>query len=219
MRFSLGAISQAQGVVAWALQAPASCSSAAVLHMDETSWRQAGSPTRHWVWATMQPQVVVYQVLPSRARYVAQALAGERPAGVLVTDRYAVYDCVAPERRQVCWAHLLRDFERIAGRAGAAGSAGPAEFEKLQTRVHQALEPGEPNQNAYVERFNRTFRTEVLDAWLFNSIEQVQAIADDWLTQYNEYRPHDALGGKPPRQFMPRLITTTAADSGNQLSA
>ena len=81
------------------------------------------------------------------------------------------------------------------------------------------IEPGEPNQNAYVERFNRTFRTEVLDAWLFNSTGQVQAIADDWLTQYNEYRPHDALGGVPPKQFMPRLITTTAADSGNQLSA
>ena len=81
------------------------------------------------------------------------------------------------------------------------------------------IEPGEPNQNAYVERFNRTFRTEVLDAWLFNSTGQVQAIADDWLTQYNEYRPHEALGGVPPKQFMPRLITTTAADSGNQLSA
>ncbi|WP_374428139.1 integrase core domain-containing protein [Ideonella dechloratans] len=77
----------------------------------------------------------------------------------------------------------------------------------------------EPNQNAYIERFNRTFRTEVLDAYLFNSIEQVQAIADDWLTQYNEYRPHDALGGVPPKQFMPRLIHTTAADSRNQLSA
>lgn len=166
VRFSLGAISQAQGLVAQALQAPvqqaaASCHGAAVLHMDETSWRQAGSGTRHWVWATVQPQVVVYQVLPSRARYVAQALAGERPAGVLVTDRYAVYDWVAPERRQVCWAHLLRDFERIAGRAGAAGcvgrrllglgrvlfrwrarDAGPADFARLQARVHQALERG-----------------------------------------------------------------------------
>jgi putative transposase len=79
--------------------------------------------------------------------------------------------------------------------------------------------PGEPSQNADIERFNRTFRTEVLDAWLFNSIEQVQAIADDWLTPYNEYRPHDSLGGVPPRQFMPRPIKSTAADSGNQLSA
>jgi len=81
------------------------------------------------------------------------------------------------------------------------------------------IEPGEPNQNAFIERFNRTFRTEVLDAHLFSSIAQVQTIADGWLTKYNEYRPHDSLGGVPPRQFMPRLINTPAADSGNQLSA
>lgn len=43
--------------------------------------------------------------------------------------------------------------------------------------------------------------------------------ANGWLTQYNEYRPHDALGGVPPKQFMPRLITTTAADSRDQLSS
>jgi len=81
------------------------------------------------------------------------------------------------------------------------------------------IEHGEPNQSAYIERFNWTFRTEVLDAYLFNSIEQVQAIADGWLTEYNEYRPRDALGGVPPKQFMPRLIKTNAPDSRNQLSA
>lgn len=81
------------------------------------------------------------------------------------------------------------------------------------------IQPGEPNQNAYIERFNKTFRTEVLDAYLFTSIEQVKAIKDEWLTQYNEYRPHDALGGLPPRQFLPRLNTKPAADSSNQLSA
>ncbi len=125
---------------------------------------------------------------------------------------------------------LIRTMDRLVDWYGAPKSIrmdnGPEmtsrEFVAWAQRRGIALnyiEPGEPNQNAYVERFNRTFRTEVLDAWLFNSIEQVQAIADDWLTQYNEYRPHDALGGVPPKQFMPRLITTTAADSGNQLSA
>jgi len=63
------------------------------------------------------------------------------------------------------------------------------------------IEPGAPKQNAYIERFNRTFRTEGPDAYLFSSIEQVQAIADVWLTPYNEYRPHDALGGIPPKQI------------------
>ena len=98
---------------------------------------------------------------------------------------------------------------------------GEADWRTLDAAFAENRDPltGHPPSHEYEQLFSRTFRTEVLDAWLFNSIEQVQAIADDWLTQYNEYRPHDALGGKPPRQFMPRLITTTAADSGNQLSA
>ena len=78
------------------------------------------------------------------------------------------------------------------------------------------IEPGEPNQNAYIERFNRTYRTEVLDAYLFRSVEQVQQITEEWLLDYNEQRPHDALGGLPPRRFLPRL--TTAADSRNGMS-
>lgn len=78
------------------------------------------------------------------------------------------------------------------------------------------IQPGEPNQNAYIERFNRTYRHEVLDAHVFRTIEQVQHITEDWLLIYNEQRPHDALGGLPPKQFLPRL--TTAAVSKNQLS-
>ncbi|MDR2016612.1 MAG: integrase core domain-containing protein, partial [Burkholderiales bacterium] len=78
------------------------------------------------------------------------------------------------------------------------------------------IEPGQPNQNAYIERFNRTYRTEVLDAYLFKSIEQVQRITEEWLREYNEHRPHQALGGLPPRQFIPRM--TTATDSSYKLS-
>ena len=66
------------------------------------------------------------------------------------------------------------------------------------------IEPGKPNQNAFVERFNRTFRVEVLDAHLFNRLGDVQRIADEWLTDYNEYRPHESLGNVPPAKFMPR---------------
>lgn len=79
------------------------------------------------------------------------------------------------------------------------------------------IEPGKPNQNAFMERFNRTYRTEVLDAYLFTSLQQVKDITREWLHQYNHERPHDALGGVPPCTFIQRL--TTAANSSNQLSA
>lgn len=78
------------------------------------------------------------------------------------------------------------------------------------------IQPGKPNQNAYIERFNRTYRHEVLDAHIFRNIDQVQHITEEWLRVYNEQRPHDALGGLPPTQFLPRLTTATA--STNQLS-
>ena len=69
------------------------------------------------------------------------------------------------------------------------------------------IQPGKPDQNAFIGRFNRTYRTEVLDANLFANLGQVQAITERWLVDYNEYCPHTSLGGLPPVQFMPRLTT------------
>jgi len=66
------------------------------------------------------------------------------------------------------------------------------------------IQPGKPNQNAFIERFNRTFREEVLDAWLFEDLHQVRRIAWRWMQSYNEERPHDALGRIPPSVFRER---------------
>ncbi|MFC5413190.1 integrase core domain-containing protein [Larkinella bovis] len=55
------------------------------------------------------------------------------------------------------------------------------------------IELGKPTQNAYIERFNGTFRREVLDAHIFTSIRQVRRIVDEWLIEYNTERPHQAL--------------------------
>jgi putative transposase len=124
-------------------------------------------------------------------------------------------------------ARLIRTLRRLIDWYGAPDSIrmdnGPemtshefTEWAAARGIALNYIEPGEPNQNAYIERFNRTYRHEVLDAYLFQTIEQVQHITEEWLHIYNEQRPHDALGGLPPTQFLPRL--TTAAHSRNGLS-
>jgi putative transposase len=68
------------------------------------------------------------------------------------------------------------------------------------------IQPGKPNQNAYIERFNRSYRTEVLNPYLFISLRQVRELSAAWLISYNEERPHDSLGRIPPAEFR-RQIT------------
>ena len=66
------------------------------------------------------------------------------------------------------------------------------------------IQPGKPAQNAFIERFNRTYREAVLDAFIFHTVAEVQAITEDWLEEYNAIRPQEALGDVPPYQYAPK---------------
>jgi transposase len=82
-------------------------------NVDETGWRESGK--RGWLWVAVTDRVTAFLVRLSRARQVLGELIGGEP-GVLTTDRYPAYGHLPAARRQVCWAHLRRDFQAMIDR-------------------------------------------------------------------------------------------------------
>jgi transposase len=91
-------------------------------HADETSWREAGQ--RCWLWVVVTAVATVFTIAHSRGSGVIKGLLGEQFAGRLISDRWSAYSWVPAERRQVCWAHLNRDFQALVDAGGAARGIG-----------------------------------------------------------------------------------------------
>lgn len=64
------------------------------------------------------------------------------------------------------------------------------------------IQPGKPAQNAYIERFNGSYRDAVLNAWVFTNLQQVRQETEHWLAVYNTIRPHESLGDISPLEFL-----------------
>ena len=71
------------------------------------------------------------------------------------------------------------------------------------------IQPGKPQQNAFIERFNRTYRHEVLNAYLFENLREVREITESWITIHNEERPHSSLGRISPRDYRAKAENNT----------
>lgn len=89
------------------------------------------------------------------------------------------------------------------------------QWSEMEGIVFQYIEPGKPMQNAYVERFNRTYREAVLDAYLFDSLDEVREVTAGFVADYNEARPHDALNGLPPKACRQRAQLFTEGSSAS----
>jgi len=126
---SLGSIAALEQAVSTALESPVTDAVQYVQrqpmrNVDETPWWERAK--RVWLWVKSTPLATVFRILKTRGAAGAKALVGEEFPGVVGTDRFASYDWIAPERRQVCWAHVKRDFQAISERAGEAGQLGLA---------------------------------------------------------------------------------------------
>jgi transposase len=94
------------------------------INMDETGWRE--NRQRGWLWAAVTASVTLFHVARSRGGAVVRRLLGPGFHWVLTSDRFSAYNWLALRRRQVCWAHLKRDFQAMADRGGAAEPVGNA---------------------------------------------------------------------------------------------
>lgn len=136
---SLGTVTNLEQATAQALAAPVAEAQAAVreqsiAHLDETGWREGH--TRAWLWVAVTAWVTVFVVRLSRGAKVVQELLGERFCGILVTDRWSAYSSYPTWWRQVCWAHLLRDFEAMSERGGRSQEIGEALREQARQMFH-----------------------------------------------------------------------------------
>jgi transposase len=124
---AVGSVDRLCQATAQALAAPVAAleqavQQAAAAHADETGWREAGQ--RCWLWVVVTTLATVFTIAPSRGRAVIQGLLGARFAGYLISDRWAAYTWLDPLRRQVCWAHLKRDFQKLVDYGGPGRAIG-----------------------------------------------------------------------------------------------
>jgi putative transposase len=129
---------------------------------------------------------------------------GVREALAIEVDTSLPAERVIRVLEQLKDSHPLPEQIRVDNGPELISSKLVAWCERHNIRLHH-IQPGKPTQNAYIERFNRSLRREVLNAHLFSSLSEVREIIHHWLISYNEERPHSSLGNLPPNAYKQQL--------------
>ena len=173
---------------------------AAVSHVDETSWRQ--NKGKAWLWTGVTKTLAVFHVHRRRSQEAFHELLGNNYEGVIETDRWTSYHGHSRWRRQLCWAHLKRNFQALTeighkgathvGRVGLRAAKAVSEIwrghqegrvahAKLRTglqRIRQvlrrALGKGSRSTDPKTAALSRDLRKHFLSLWTFMRIEEVE---------------------------------------------
>jgi transposase len=127
LTISIGMIAKLERITAVVLERPVTelaeqVKTAEAANIDETGWREDGR--KAWLWVVVTSLGIVFRIIRSRAGAVAKDLLGEEPKPIVISDRFPGYEWIELKLRQICWAHLRRDFQAMIDREGDGAEVG-----------------------------------------------------------------------------------------------
>lgn len=212
---SLGTVANLEQEMSAALaaahqEALAAVQAAAVKHADETSWKQRGKLC--WLWTAATAGVVAFVIHGKRSAAGLTALLGLEIAGILCSDRWGVYGRVPPDRRQVCWAHLKRDFQKVVERGGASASVGRRGLRVVKEvfAAWQAYQEGRVTRTQLQDQLlpvESRLQRVLLEGAILGEDEKVAAFCENVLALEPALWTFARVAGvEPTNNFMERLL-------------
>ena len=124
---SVGSVSNVEARVSQAISSPYQevqdvLKNEPIVHVDETGCKQSNK--NGWLWVLTTMGLTLFLLSHSRGRKIAKELIGKYQGKVIISDRYSSYNYISDQNRQICWAHLKRDLQRISERSGISGKLG-----------------------------------------------------------------------------------------------
>lgn len=171
--FSIGALSEAQSRVSSMLTPLCQGIKQAItqkecIHADETSHIRNDEEKLYWCWLISSEDLVYEQILPKRSTASAKAMITEEYTGVVVTDRHGSYNWLAPERHQLCLAHIKRNLQQMADYSGGGYTAYVGNRLVLIVdaifRTRHRYEQEKLSESVYLQRMQRLKKS--FEAWL-----------------------------------------------------